>query len=194
MKKNKLKIGDVARELGIKKSIIRQWEQEFNLKTSQQDKQHYSSEDMTVLRTIKDLIRTQGLSLDDAKKQLQSMNPATKYIEEQKEEVHVHTPKKKMTTITIKAKPAPPAPIEKEEEKQQAAPPVEASVEEAKPIENPVEIKPVEVVETKPEPAEVKVEEIKQEAQAEQVDASKDVRNQLSSLKEKLLRFKKLLD
>ena len=100
MKKNKLKIGDVARELGIKKSIIRQWEQEFNLKTSKHDKQHYSSEDLIVLKTIKDLIRTQGLSMNDAKKQLQSMSPATKYIEEPKQ--HVHIPKKKMTTIIIK--------------------------------------------------------------------------------------------
>ena len=116
MKKNKLKIGDIARELGIKKSIIRQWEQEFNLKTSENDKQHYSSEDITVLNTIKDLIRTQGLSIDDAKKQLQQMHPATKYIEEPKaapveppkiaqEQTITIVPKKKpMTIIQVKPK------------------------------------------------------------------------------------------
>lgn len=85
MKKIKLKIGDVAKQLGIKKSIIRQWEQEFELKThdtSQEHNRYYSAEDLTVLSTIKNLLRTQGLSISDAKKQLKTI-PAVKYVEKE---------------------------------------------------------------------------------------------------------------
>lgn len=83
MKKNKLKIGDVARELGIKKSLIRQWEQEFGLKTGEQaeHQRYYSSDDMTILSTIRDLIRTQGLSIHEAKAHLKTL-PATQVVVE----------------------------------------------------------------------------------------------------------------
>lgn len=82
MKKNKLKIGDIAKELGIKKSIIRQWEQEFGLKTiDQSEHRYYSPEDMSTFLTIRDLLKVQGLSLDDAKAHLKTL-PAVKYVEE----------------------------------------------------------------------------------------------------------------
>ena len=88
MKKNKFKIGDVAKQLGIKKSISRQWEQEFGLKANDpvnENNRYYSSDDMTVLTTIKNLIRVEGLSIADAKEKLYTTLPATKYIEKPKE-------------------------------------------------------------------------------------------------------------
>lgn len=179
MKKNKLKIGDIARKLGIKKSIIRQWEQDFNLKTS--DNQHYySSDDLTVLKTIRDLLRTQGMSIDDAKKQLQQMLPATKYVDNkqpQSEEPPSPEPEKVAAEVPSRLQEAAPVETSKAVKKEIIIPEKKNAIIEVAPVQS----QPIEKT------------EIKQAAE-QKVDSSKDVRNQLSSLKERLLKFKKMLD
>ena len=71
MKKENFKIGDIAKELNIKKSLIRQWEAEFSLYTRGQT--CYSVEDMKVFVHIKELVRTKGLPVDQAKIELQKL-------------------------------------------------------------------------------------------------------------------------
>lgn len=180
MKKNKFKIGDVARELGIKKSIIRQWELDFNLKTSE-NQHYYSSEDLTVLKTIKDLLRTQGMSIDDAKKQLQQTFPAKKYVDvpqPQPEEAPKQKPEKQASVIPAIEQQATSVEIPREPKKEMLIIPKK---ENEAMSTAPIKSKPAENVE-------------KKQASEPKIDHSKDVRSQLSSLKEKLLKFKKLLD
>ena len=92
----------MAKQLGIKKSIIRQWETEFGLKATEaapEQNRYYSSDDMNLLMTIKDLIRTKGLSISDAKAHLQTL-PAVKYVEPQKEESKIEIKKEEAETET----------------------------------------------------------------------------------------------
>ncbi len=79
MKRDRLRIGDVARELNIKKSLIRLWEKEFGLNTQ---KNTYTIEDMKVFVNIKELVRTKGLSIDQAKAELQVQPITSSIIEE----------------------------------------------------------------------------------------------------------------
>ena len=85
MKKHKFKIGDIAEKLNIKKSQIRQWEQDFNLAT--QHSSTYDSDDLSLFSTIKAMIREQHLSVDEIKKELllqctPQTTPARKYVDE----------------------------------------------------------------------------------------------------------------
>ncbi len=181
MKKNKFKIGDVARELGIKKSIIRQWEQDFNLKTSE-NQHYYSSEDMTVLKTIKDLLRTQGMSIDDAKRELQQMFPATKYVDKPQPQLEEPSkPELEKQATEPPAQSQETAPVEIENEPKKVIQVVPKKKKEAMTLA-PVKSKPVEKIEEKFD--------LQQKAATD----SKNVHSQLSLLKQKLLNFKKLLD
>jgi len=72
MAKRQFRIGDLAKELKVKKFVIRFWEKEFNLKSgrSQGGQRFYTNDDLTIFLTIKDLLYNQGFTIVGAKKQL----------------------------------------------------------------------------------------------------------------------------
>lgn len=72
MAKRQFRIGDLAKELKVKKFVIRFWEKEFNLKSdrSQGGQRFYTHEDLNIFLTIKDLLYNQGFTIAGAKKQL----------------------------------------------------------------------------------------------------------------------------
>ncbi len=72
MMKRQFRIGDLAKELKVKKFVIRFWEKEFDLKSdrSQGGQRFYTDEDLDVFLTIKDLLYNQGFTIAGAKKQL----------------------------------------------------------------------------------------------------------------------------
>ena len=72
MTRRQFRIGDLARELKVKKFVIRFWEKEFNLKSdrSQGGQRFYTDEDLNIFLTIKDLLYNQGFTIAGAKKQL----------------------------------------------------------------------------------------------------------------------------
>lgn len=73
MGKRQFRIGDLARELHIKKFVIRFWEREFDLKSdrSQGGQRFYTDEDLKTFSTIKNLLYEQGFTIAGAKKHLQ---------------------------------------------------------------------------------------------------------------------------
>ncbi len=74
MSKKKLRIGDLAKELRIKKYVIRFWEKEFDLKSdrSQGGQRFYTQKDLDTFVKIKTLLYEQGFTISGAKKQLKS--------------------------------------------------------------------------------------------------------------------------
>ncbi|MCK4264953.1 MerR family transcriptional regulator [Candidatus Babeliales bacterium] len=104
MKKDRFKIGDVARELNIKKSLIRQWEKEFRLSSKNQNT--YTVEDMKVLVHIKELVRTKGLSSTEVKAELEKL-PELKELISEKEPLQLTKKSEKLdmtlNTESIKA-------------------------------------------------------------------------------------------
>lgn len=69
--KKLFKISDLAKELDIKKSVLRLWEKEFNFCFGGDGElRGYSSQEKKMFSTIKDLICKQQLSMDAAKEQL----------------------------------------------------------------------------------------------------------------------------
>ncbi len=69
----KLRIGDLAKELKIKKYVIRFWEKEFELSSdrSQGGQRYYTKKDLDLFLKIKDLLYNEGFTIAGAKKQLQ---------------------------------------------------------------------------------------------------------------------------
>ena len=92
MKKDKLKISDVAQIIGVKKSIIRQWETELNLKMNEN---LYTEKDVNTLTDIKKLIKIKGLSIEEVKSKIAKTValtlPATKYVEAKKDRTELST-------------------------------------------------------------------------------------------------------
>jgi DNA-binding transcriptional MerR regulator len=66
---------EIAKELNIKKFLVRFWEKEFNLKLkhSGADNRCYLQHDLAVFATIKDLIHNKKMSLSQAKKKMQEV-------------------------------------------------------------------------------------------------------------------------
>lgn len=75
MHKRQFRIGDLAKELNLKKFIIRFWEKEFDLKSDRSSggQRFYTQDDLNLFLTIKDLLYSQGFTISGAKKQLQQM-------------------------------------------------------------------------------------------------------------------------
>ena len=75
MSKKKFRIGELAKELQVKKFVIRFWEKEFDLKSDRSDggQRHYTNEDFKAFNTIKHLLYEQGYTIAGAKTQLESM-------------------------------------------------------------------------------------------------------------------------
>jgi DNA-binding transcriptional MerR regulator len=73
MTKKSLSAEEVARELNVKKFLIRFWEKEFKLKLEHAGtgQRGYSQDDLKVFVTIKDLVHNKKMSISQARKQLQ---------------------------------------------------------------------------------------------------------------------------
>jgi len=73
MGKRQFRIGDLARELHIKKFVIRFWEREFDIKSDRSEggQRFYTDDDLKTFQTIKHLLYEQGFTIAGAKKHLQ---------------------------------------------------------------------------------------------------------------------------
>lgn len=73
------KIGQAAKELGVKTYVLRFWEGEFDeiepIRT-QSGQRLYTEEHLEKIREIKQLLYDEGLTIDGAKKKLQSRDNA----------------------------------------------------------------------------------------------------------------------
>ncbi|MBT4594314.1 MerR family transcriptional regulator [bacterium] len=72
MSKKRFRIGDVARELKIKKFVIRFWEKEFGLKSDRSSggQRFYDKEDFEIFKTIKELLYSKGFTIAGARLQI----------------------------------------------------------------------------------------------------------------------------
>ncbi len=70
------KIGQAAKEIGVKTYVLRFWEGEFDeiepIRT-ESGQRLYSEEHLDIIREIKRLLYDEGLTIDGAKKKLQSL-------------------------------------------------------------------------------------------------------------------------
>lgn len=93
MSKRQFRIGDLAKELKVKKFVIRFWEKEFNLKSDRSNggQRFYTTKDFETFLLIKDLLYSQGFTILGAKKQLDAVLkgdviPAQKYVSQESQE------------------------------------------------------------------------------------------------------------
>jgi len=72
MGKKQFRIGDLAKELKVKKFVVRFWEKEFDLKSDRSNggQRFYTTDDLLQFMLIKDLLYNQGFTIAGAKKQL----------------------------------------------------------------------------------------------------------------------------
>lgn len=106
MSKKKFRIGELARELEVKKFVIRFWEKEFELKSDRSEggQRYYTHDDFKAFNTIKHLLYNQGYTIAGAKVQLEQLlkNDSKEKVIEDK----VETKQIKAATKTIE-KPVP---------------------------------------------------------------------------------------
>ncbi len=77
--KNKLKVGDVARKLNIKKNVIRFWEKEFGFRSKEnKNEKYYTQEEFNTFAIIKKMVHDKGMPISEAKTKLQTVLPAEK--------------------------------------------------------------------------------------------------------------------
>ena len=67
------RIGELAKEVGVERFVIRFWEKEFKIKANRTDggQRVYSETDLTTFKAIKDLLYNQGFTIEGALHQLQ---------------------------------------------------------------------------------------------------------------------------
>lgn len=77
MEKRHLRIGQIAKELGIEKFVIRFWEKEFGLRPhrSSGGQRFYEQKDVETFAHIKTLLYEGGYTIAGAKKQLHKKEP-----------------------------------------------------------------------------------------------------------------------
>ncbi len=71
------RIGEAAKILDVKTSVLRFWESEFKQirpKRTETGQRYYSEKDMQTLKTIHNLLYDQGMTIIGAKKTLQQLN------------------------------------------------------------------------------------------------------------------------
>lgn len=75
IEKKKLRIGELAVQLGVERFVIRFWEKEFGIKGQRSDggQRFYSEGDLAKFVTIKDLLYGQGFTIAGAKKHLKTI-------------------------------------------------------------------------------------------------------------------------
>jgi DNA-binding transcriptional MerR regulator len=90
MSKKKFRIGELAKELKVKKFVIRFWEKEFDLKSERSEggQRFYTQDDFKTFNTIKVLLYSQGYTIAGAKTKLnevvhQTSQPETQVMAEQ---------------------------------------------------------------------------------------------------------------
>jgi DNA-binding transcriptional MerR regulator len=73
MSKKKFRIGELAKELDVKKFVVRFWEKEFGLKSERSEggQRFYTEDDLKTFNTIKFLLYSQGFTIAGAKTKLQ---------------------------------------------------------------------------------------------------------------------------
>lgn len=76
MQKKQFRIGELAKQLGVERFVIRFWEKEFDLKASRSTgKQRFYTEDNLIqFEKIKELLYDKGFTIVGAKKQLCKKN------------------------------------------------------------------------------------------------------------------------
>jgi DNA-binding transcriptional MerR regulator len=72
MRKKLFRIGELAKELRVKKFVIRFWEKEFNLSSTRTGggQRLYSPDDLELFKKIKDLLYNKKFTIQGAKAQL----------------------------------------------------------------------------------------------------------------------------
>jgi len=93
MSKKKFRIGELSRELKVKKFVIRFWEKEFSLKSdrSQGGQRYYTHEDFRAFNTIKHLLYDQGYTIAGAKVQLEKVLKSKTPVKEGNEPIKAAT-------------------------------------------------------------------------------------------------------
>ena len=84
-KKAFYKIGEACKELDIQPYVLRYWETEFpvlNPTKSKSGQRVFSSEDLEVIRRIKELLYEEGYTIAGAKKKLASESPSSRKAKE----------------------------------------------------------------------------------------------------------------
>ncbi len=95
MSKRQYRIGDVAKELKLKKFVLRFWEKELNLTPhrSAGGQRFYEEEDFETFKLIKSLLYERKFTLAGAKKELESLKTRKKpIIASQKTDMSVPLP------------------------------------------------------------------------------------------------------
>lgn len=77
MQKRQFRIGELAKNLGVERFVVRFWEKEFNLQPQRSDggQRFYEENDLETLQFIKDLLYEKGFTISGAKKVLESSEP-----------------------------------------------------------------------------------------------------------------------
>ncbi len=72
MEKKKIRIGQLAQQIGVERFVIRFWEKEFNLASSRSTggQRFYTEADMALFKQIKTLLYDEGFTISGAKKKL----------------------------------------------------------------------------------------------------------------------------
>lgn len=80
MSKRQYRIGDLAKELKIKKFVLRFWEKELNIKPSRSagGQRFYEEEDFETFKLIKSLLYERKFTLAGAKKELATLKSRKK--------------------------------------------------------------------------------------------------------------------
>lgn len=94
--KKKFRIGDLAKELKLKKYIIRFWEKEFDLESDRSEggQRFYTQDDLNTFSKIKELLYTQGYTISGAKKQLNVKESRTMMTTNIEPAIHVDNEEK----------------------------------------------------------------------------------------------------
>lgn len=74
-----LALGDIAKELKIKKFVLRNWERELNLNTVSGSKKIYTEKEIDLFSQVKKLVYEEGLHLEQVRQELETkglLNPA----------------------------------------------------------------------------------------------------------------------
>lgn len=72
MQKNPMRIGQLAKEIGVERFVIRFWEKEFNIKSHRSDgmQRCYTEKELELFKTIKQLLYEKNYTIQGARKEL----------------------------------------------------------------------------------------------------------------------------
>jgi DNA-binding transcriptional MerR regulator len=77
MQRRKFRIGELAKQLGIERFVVRFWEKEFSLKTTRSDggQRFFDEKDFEKFKLIKTLLYERGFTIAGAKQEIARMHP-----------------------------------------------------------------------------------------------------------------------